>query len=188
MDRPALAPQRSPAPVPAPSSNIARAARAFGDDYPPITGQWKIHGAGLLLVLTAALYLPWMLTSLNEDAHWLAWPFALANVFSIGYALLTVFNAWGRQVPRPLPLPAGAEPTVAVIVPTCGEPVPMVLRTVISVLEQDWPEDRLMIVVSDDGHDPELAAAVAGLPVLYHEPPPRFSVGRDGAAKAGNLR
>lgn len=187
MDPSALAAQRSAAPIPAPSSNIAKAARAFGDDYPPITGQWKIHGAGLLLVLTAALYLPWMLTSLNDHARWLAWPFAAANVFSIGYALLTVFNAWRRQVPPPRRVPAGAEPAVAVIVPTCGEPVPMVLRTVTSVLDQDWPVDRLLIVVSDDGHDPALAAAVADLPVVYHEPPPRYSPGRDGAAKAGNL-
>jgi cellulose synthase (UDP-forming) len=172
---------------PAPSSNIATAARAFGDDYPPLRGQWKVRGAGLLLLGTALLYLPWMLTSLNDDARWLAWPFAAANVFSVAYALLTVFNSWRRQVPDRRQVPAGCEPHVAVIVPTCGEAVPMVLRTVISVLEQDWPADRLTVVVSDDGHDAELEAALATLPVTYHSPPPRHAPGRDGAAKAGNL-
>ncbi len=63
----------------------------------------------------------------------------------------------------------------------------MVLRTIVSVLEQDWPRERLTVVVSDDGHDPALEAATAGLPVIYHSPPPRFAPGRDGAAKAGNL-
>jgi len=63
----------------------------------------------------------------------------------------------------------------------------MVLRTVASVLEQDWPRERMVIVVSDDGHDPALAEALASWPVLYHSPPPRFAPGRDGAAKAGNL-
>jgi cellulose synthase (UDP-forming) len=55
------------------------------------------------------------------------------------------------------------------------------------VLEQDWPLSRMLIVASDDGHDPALAEAVEALPVLYHSPPPRFAPGRDGAAKAGNL-
>src|SRR5438309_5159994 len=171
----------------APSSNVATAARAFGDDYPPLRGQWRIRAVGLLLVVTIVLYTPWMLESLNGGAAWLAWPFAIANLFSIAYALLAVFNAWSRSVPEARPLAHGAEPHVGVIIPTCGEPVPMILRTVLSVLEQDWPADRLTVVVSDDGHDPELEAAVAGLPVLYHSPPDRFARGRDGAAKAGNL-
>ena len=174
-------------PVPAPSSRIAEASRGFGDEYPPLEGQWKIRATGLLLLATALLYLPWMLSSLNEDVPWLALPFAAANIFSVAYAALTVFNNWRRRVTERRPVPVGSEPHVAVIIPTCGEPVPMVLRTVVSVLEQDWPADRLTVVVSDDGHDPELEAAVAALPVLYHEPPPRFSPGRDGAAKAGNL-
>ena len=171
----------------APSSPIARAVRAFGDDYPPLRGQWGVRAAGLLLVASALFYLPWMLTSLNEEARWLAWPFAAANVFSVAYALISVLNSWRREVPVPRPLPRGAEPHVGVIVPTCGEPVAMILRTVVSVLEQDWPADRLTVVVSDDAHDPELAQALAPLPVRYHEPPPRDAPGRDGAAKAGNL-
>jgi cellulose synthase (UDP-forming) len=172
---------------PAPSSRIATAVRAFGDDYPPVEGQWRVRAAGLVLLATALLYLPWMLTSLNEDVPWLAWPFAAANVFSVAYALLSIFNSWQRAVPEPRRVAPGAEPPVGVIVPTCGEPVPMILRTVVSVLEQDWPADRLAIVVSDDAHDPALEAALRELPVRYHLPPPRHAPGRDGAAKAGNL-
>ncbi|HEV8054040.1 MAG TPA: glycosyltransferase [Candidatus Limnocylindrales bacterium] len=171
----------------APSAPIAKAARAFGDDYPSLRGQWRVRSAGVLLLVTTLLYVPWMLTSLNEEVRWLAWPFAAANLFSLAYGALSVFNAWRRQVPERRPLPPGDEPQVGVIIPTCGEAVPMILRTIVSVLQQDWPLDRLTVVVSDDGHDPALEAAVAGLPVLYHSPPPRFAPGRDGAAKAGNL-
>src|SRR5829696_1410509 len=128
-----------------------------------------------------------MLTSLNHELAWLAWPFAAANVFSLAYGALSVFNAWSRRVPDRRPAAAGAEPPVGVIIPTCGEALPMVLRTVVSVLQQDWPRDRMTIVVSDDGHDPELEAAIGRLPVVYHAPPPRDAPGRDGAAKAGNL-
>jgi cellulose synthase (UDP-forming) len=183
-----MVPVQATQPVePAPAGRIATAARAFGDAYPPALRQWRLRLVGLVLVATTLLYVPWMLTSLNPAARWLAWPFAAANLFSLGYALLSVFNAWTRRVPEPHPLAHGDEPAVAVIVPTCGESVPMVLRTVVSVLDQDWPQDRLTIVVSDDGHDPELEAALAALPVVYHSPPPRDAPGRDGAAKAGNL-
>jgi len=177
----------TPAAKPAEPSRIATAARAYGDDYPPLHGQWRVRGAGLLLIATTLLYAPWMLTSLNGSVPWLAWPFAVANVFSLLYGILAVVNAWSRRVPERRPLAAGDEPHVAVIVPTCGEPVPMVLRTLASVLEQDWPTERLTIVVSDDGHDRALEAAVRDLPVIYHSPPDRFAPGRDGAAKAGNL-
>lgn len=180
-------PPPTPAPRASATSPIARAARAYGDDYPPLRGQWRVRAAGLVLLATTLLYAPWMLSSLNGAAPWLAWPFAIANVFSLAYGVLAVANAWSRRVPPPRPLPAGDEPQVAVIVPTCGEPVPMILRTVASILEQDWPAERMTIVVSDDGHDPALAAAVAALPVIYHEPPLRDAPGRDGAAKAGNL-
>ena len=170
-----------------PSTPVAVAARDFGDDYPSLCDHGRVRLAGTLLLATLLLYVPWMLTSLNEKSPWIAWPFAAASVFSTAYAVLTVFNAWSRQVPVRRPVGHGVEPHVGVIIPTCGEPVPMVLRTILSVLEQDWPVDRMTVVVSDDGHNPELAAAVATLPVLYHVPPARFAPGRDGAAKAGNL-
>jgi cellulose synthase (UDP-forming) len=175
------------APSVAESAPIAVAARRFGDGYPPLSGQWRVKVAGVLLLATTLLYVPWMLTSLNASLPWLAWAFAAANLFSLAYGLLSVVNAWQRRVPERRPLPAGAEPDVAVIIPTCGEAVPMILRTIVSVLDQDWPVERLAIVVSDDGHDPELRAALAAYPVRYHEPPPRDAPGRDGAAKAGNL-
>jgi cellulose synthase (UDP-forming) len=171
---------------PAPSSPIAVAARAFGDDFPQIRQRW-LRLAGLVLLSASAFYMPWLLSSLNGSLIWLAVPFAVVNVFTVGHCLLSVLNSWWRHVPEPRLVPKGAEPLVGVIVPTCGEPVPMVLRTIVSVVEQDWPGERLVIVVSDDGHDPELEAALAGYPVVYHSPPPRRSPGRDGAAKAGNL-
>jgi cellulose synthase (UDP-forming) len=172
---------------PAVSAPIAVAARAFGDDFPPVRDQGRVRLAGLVLLATVLFYLPWMLMSLNERAAWIAWPFAAANLFSMGYVVLAVWNAWSRRVPVRRPVARGAEPHVGVIIPTCGEAVPMVLRTIVSVLEQDWPADRLTVVVSDDGHDAQLAASVATLPVVYYSPPPRCAPGRDGAAKAGNL-
>ncbi len=171
----------------APSSPMARAARAFGDSYPPIAWQWLVRSAGLAYLVSAAIYLPWLVSSLNHHLPWLSWPFLVANLFTLATTVLSIFNHWLRVVPAPRPLPCGAEPSVGVIIPCCGEPVAMILRTITSVLEQDWPRERMVIVVSDDGHDPALADAVSSWPVLYHPPPARFAPGRDGAAKAGNL-
>jgi cellulose synthase (UDP-forming) len=170
----------------APSAPIARAARAFGDDYPLQLSQRWLRVAGVVLAAVSVWYLPWMVTSLNPRVAWLAAPFAVANVFTVLTGLLSVVNSWRRSIPVPRPL-TGREPFVGVIIPTCGEPVPMILRTVQSVLDQDWPHDRLQVVVSDDGHDPALREALDAWPVLYHVPPPRWAPGRDGAAKAGNL-
>jgi hypothetical protein len=169
--------------APAPSTPIAKAARAFGDEYPQISGHWRMRAVGLLYVFAALVYVPWLIGALNGDLPFLSWPFAAANVVTVGATLLNILSQWSRAVPEPRPVALGDEPTVGVIVPTCREPVPMILRTLESIFEQDWLEDRLVVVLSDDGHDPELEAAARAYPVVYHSPPPRLAPGRDGAAK-----
>ena len=176
-----------PAVEPAPPAPIAVAARAFGDVFPLASRDRWLHLVAIVLAAASLWYVPWMLSSLNGGAVWIAWPFAAANLLTIAAGLLSVANSWQRSVPRPRPTAAGREPIVGVIVPTCGEPVPMILRTIVSVLEQDWPADRLVIVVSDDGHDADLRDALEAWPVVYYSPPERNAPGRDGAAKAGNL-
>jgi cellulose synthase (UDP-forming) len=166
---------------------MATAARAFGDAYPPIRRHWLVRGAGLAYVIAAAIYVPWLFASLNRHLPWLAWPFLIANLFTLATSLLSILNHWWRAVPDPHPQPYGEEPTVGIVIPCCGEPLPMVLRTITSVRRQDWPRARMVVVVSDDGHDAALADALSTWPVLYHSPPDRFAPGRDGAAKAGNL-
>ena len=173
---------------PAPPAPIAAAARAFGDGYPVLVRQRALRIAAVVLSAASVWYVPWMLRSLNASVLWIAWPFAVANLFTIATGLLSVANSWWRSAPSPRPLPQTADaPLVGVIVPTCGEPVPMILRTIESVLEQDWPDEKLVVVVSDDAADPTLRDALEGWPVLYHLPTPRSSPARAGAAKAGNL-
>jgi cellulose synthase (UDP-forming) len=173
--------------APAAPAPIAAAARGFGDAYPLACRQGLVRVAAVILALASLWYVPWMLASLNWSAAWLAVPFAAANLFTLVSGGLSLANSWSRRVPAPRPLSVGSEPVVGVIIPTCGEPIPMILRTIASVLEQDWPRDRLVIVISDDGHDAWLADAIHDWPVEYHSPPPRQAPGRDGAAKAGNL-
>jgi cellulose synthase/poly-beta-1,6-N-acetylglucosamine synthase-like glycosyltransferase len=171
----------------APSSNLAQAARRYGDDFPRQRRQRAIRGSGVLLVGLMLVYLPWMFRHLNPAVAWLAWPFAAASVLSAICLALSVFNGWHSRVTPPRPLIGPVVPEVAVIIPTWGEPVPMVLRTVLGVLDQDYPTDRIRVVVSDDAHNPAVASALEGLGVIYHKPPSRETPERGGAAKAGNL-
>ncbi len=171
----------------APSCNIARAARRFGDRVPPARREWPIRLVSLGVILLMAIYLPWMFTHLATDRMWLAGPFAAASVFSAICLLLSIINGWTSRITPLRPLMGRDVPLVGIIIPTCGEPVPMVLRTVLSVVKQDYPARARVIVVSDDGHDPELRAALVGLGVHYHSPPDRWAPGRAGAPKSGNL-
>jgi hypothetical protein len=170
----------------APPSNLAVAARRFGDRFPDARRQWPIRLLGVVLIALMAFYLTWMFPHLSGDP-WVAWPFAAASMLSAVCFALSVVNGWVSRVTPRLPLLGNVVPRVAVMIPTLGEPVPMVLRTVLSVLEQDYPRDRRIVVVSDDAANPELEAALAGLGVEYHLPPDRWAPGRDGAPKSGNL-
>ena len=154
----------------------------------------SIRLSGLLLALCALWYAPWLIVSVNHDALWLALPFVVANLLIVANALLTVVNNWRRSVPKERLISVGHEPDIAVIIPTCGEPPAMVERTLRSILTQNWPHDRLRLVLSDDAHAPQLAALAANLQreypeaaLVYHEPPARGTPARKGEAKAGNL-
>jgi cellulose synthase (UDP-forming) len=107
---------------------------------------------------------------------------------------VTFVNEWRRTAPETHPVAAGDEPLVGILVPTLGEPVAMVSRTVESIFKQDWPQDRLIVIVSDDAGSRELAREVERLQaqfpagrIAYHRPPKRGSPNRRGDAKAGNL-
>jgi cellulose synthase (UDP-forming) len=132
-------------------------------------------------------YLTWMFGHLTPNRPWLAWPFAAASLFSALCLAVSVINGWSSRVTPARRLDGPDVPDVAVLIPTWGEQVPMVLRTVLSVIDQEYPLERVLVVVSDDAGNPELAAELDGLGVIYHRPPHRDAPGRDGAAKSGNL-
>lgn len=131
---------------------------------------------------------------MNSEALWLSIPFSLSLLTTMVFGALTAINNWTRAVPSKRLAIQGNEPPVAVIIPTCGEPVAMVAKTANTVLAQDWPHDSLRLIVSDDGHSAAVADLVARLKevypaatVLYHEPPRHSQEWRHGDAKAGNL-
>jgi cellulose synthase (UDP-forming) len=154
----------------------------------------RIRWAGLAVVACAAWYLPWLVSSANPAVPWLAWPFIVANVALVLAVMLSWINNWCRSAGPPIEVVAGAEPMVAVIIPTAGEPIAMLRRTLLSVLDQVWPDDKLCVLVGDDSLRVEVWALVDRLQWEYptvrflpYHPPPRGSADRRGDAKAGNL-
>lgn len=155
---------------------------------------WRLRLAGSALGITTLWYVPWLINSVNDRAQWLSWPFITANLLLLLTALVTCVNNWHRSTPADILVPRDDEPLVAVLVPTAGEPVGMVGATVRSVLEQDWPTDRLCVLVGDDSRRSAVKVMVESLArahpeavVHYYQPPARGSASRRGDAKAGNL-
>lgn len=155
---------------------------------------WKIRIASILFIIVAIFYFSWLVQVLNTQVLWLSLPFFAANLYTSGFVCITIINNWHRSVPKLLKLPEGLEPRVAVLIPTYGEPVDMLQRTIESLLHQQWPHEKLVVVVGDDSRRPEVRSMVenlqryyAPIKLIYHLPPPKNTPQRMGNAKAGNL-
>lgn len=158
------------------------------------TGTWRLRASGALVALAACWYIPWLLNSTNLRAWWLSIPFVVASLALVATALLSWVNNWQRTVAPALAVADGEEPLVGVIIPTAGEAVTMVERTLQSVLDQDWPQDKLCLAVGDDSRRPEVAEMVARVAcrhpaaqIFVYHPPARGDAARRGEAKSGNL-
>jgi cellulose synthase (UDP-forming) len=155
---------------------------------------WAVRLAGIFLFGVTAWYVPWVLSNLNWGAPWLSIPFALATLLTALMTIVTVINHWHYAVPQERSVPAGEEPRVAVIIPTYGEPPSMLYQTARSVLQGDYPQERLVLFLSDDAHRLTTVELVYRLQYefpraefVYHDPPRPGQPERRGEAKAGNL-
>jgi cellulose synthase (UDP-forming) len=149
---------------------------------------------GVLLVLSALWYTCWLPGILNKHIWWLSIPFFLSHCFVAFLVCITAFNNWHRSSPHFYPCPDDIIPTVAVLVPTYNEPPDMVRKTLVSILMQRWPEEKLVLVVGDDGHRTAIKHLVKELQLLYTprglhylQPPRKGTPERRGSAKDGNL-
>jgi cellulose synthase (UDP-forming) len=154
----------------------------------------RSRAAGVALFVCAAWFLPWLIAHADISKWWLSIPFVLATLIVAAASLVSVVNRWQRAVPRRQLVPVGEEPEVAVIIPTLGEPLRLLEGTILSVLHQDWPSDRLWLLVSDDAANEAVQDLVNRLALehpkatlRYHVPPPNGHPSRHGEAKAGNL-
>lgn len=154
----------------------------------------RVQLAIVAVVISSSWYVPWLLWHADYAHPLLSVPFVVDFLYLAIQVHVSAFNNWQWTAPPVAEVAPGPEPVVAVIVPTCGEAPDMVRRTLVSVLEQDWPNSRLIIVVSDDAANYDMAVMVTlvkryyrAATIHYHRPPARGTADRRGDAKAGNL-
>ena len=154
----------------------------------------KLRITGVIFIAIALFYIPWVFEVLNKDVLWFSLPFLFATLYMTLLIILAIYNNWNRSVPKLFRLPDGVEPVVAILIPTYGEPVEMVHKTIESVLQQNWPNEAMLIIVGDDGRNPKMQYMVENLQrnysaaqIVYHLPSPKGSPERMGKAKDGNL-
>lgn len=153
-----------------------------------------LHASATILVLAALWYVPWLIAHADLSVAWLSIPFVAANLLLVMAVVLACVNNWTKQIPQDLLLGSEPKPSVLVLIPTLGEPIEQVARTLRSVIDQQWPASSLCVVVGDDSHRSEIATLVhqiaeeyPGALIVYHRPPRQGAAERRGDAKAGNL-
>lgn len=146
----------------------------------------------IIFILSLPLTVAFLINIVNINS-----PFSIIlTVYHFLY--FVVFTLWSLNnfrylLPKRFRLKEGNEVEVAIIIPTLGESIEIIDRTVKSVLEQDYNIEKLHIIISDDSHRIVLKNYIAtSMPtfnakIYYTEPPEKDSEEREGEGKAGNL-
>ncbi|HRI05390.1 MAG TPA: glycosyltransferase [Candidatus Dojkabacteria bacterium] len=149
---------------------------------------------GLILLISGALYLSWVVAHINTQHLWFSLFSLLISVFSVISSILLVINNWSWKRPVIHKLAHGNEPKVGIIIPTWSEDPKLVQSVAKSVLAQDYPLEKIVLVISDDARNEELEALTYQLmnqyptaSIIYHTPPKKGDPLRKGEGKAGNL-
>ena len=128
---------------------------------------WRVRISGVIILLITIWYFYWIFGSINLDAYYLSIPFVVASFLLALNTSISIINHWRFQEPKLELLAEGLEPRIGIIIPTYNEPIEMVIKTVESVLNQNYPQEKMVIVVGDDGHSPDLNLAIGKLEQTY---------------------
>lgn len=141
---------------------------------------WFFRLVGFLMLFIGQSYLlhslqqVWTNFSAIALLHFIG---VLGAALAIFLNFVNQFNPTDNRTPPPLPTDL---PFVAAVISTFNEPVEIVERTLRSLLELEYPRDRLLILISDDGQRESLHQMAQRYGVEFKNGP-RFD------AKAGNL-
>ena len=139
---------------------------------------------GLLAIAAGGVYVGLLPFSLNPETPVTAAAFIVAEASCLILLAVATSSVWRLRFKPQEGLPFQAHPSVDVFITVCGEPLPVVDRSLASVARLQWP-GKLTVYVLDDGNDPRVAARAAELGFVYRS---RVAdgLGNEGR-KAGNL-
>lgn len=154
-------------------------------------GPWARRSVLLLLAWLTVRYLQWRLTaSLNRAtplSSSLSWLLLAAEAWLLLTGLLPLLLSWRRfddgraaaDTAQSAWLSSDWRPHVDLLVPTCGEPLPVLERCLLGCTNLSYPQ--VTVWVLDDGQRPEVAALAQRHGCRYRSRDERRG------AKAGNL-
>ena len=103
----------------------------------------------------------------GSGVTWLVWIAFLSELFlnipEVTTACTIILALFSGKAERPRPdyrLCGPAAPSVDIMITCCGEPVNIIINTVLAAAAQEYPPHSFRIFVLDDAHDAELRHAV----------------------------
>lgn len=120
----------------------------------------------LITLVTAFAYLGWALVHLEYEYWYISIPYLLAELICLGCLLI-----WsGMMIPRRDHPPHGIgmpldPPPVDVVVTCCGEPLPIIAKTLRAIARIEYP--HYQVTVADDRNDPGVRQACEELGFNY---------------------
>ncbi len=137
-----------------------------------------------MAIALGAVYVALIPFNLNPDTPLAGWAFFAAEVSCLVLLMVATSSVWRLRFKPPEGLPSDVHPSVDLFITVCGEPLPVVERSLASVARLRYP-GRLSVYVLDDGNDPRVASRAAEMGFTYRS---RTGEGRSRACrKAGNL-
>ena len=134
----------------------------------------------VLTVVSALVYIGWLVTVTNWNHPWIGSLFLLAELLCLGSVLLWGEMLYSKRIHPREGFPAkGKEPAVDILITVCGEPMSIVRPTLRAVSRIEYPNFKVM--VCDDGDNPEVRQLAGELKFSYTARKHRDH------AKAGNL-
>jgi cellulose synthase (UDP-forming) len=148
----------------------------------------------LSIVLLGIIYFVFLASHLNLKHPFFSVTFFSLHLIIFFIYILHIINTWSFKLPKSIRIKEGREKKVAVIIPTWLESPVIVERTIKSVINQDYPPNKLLIILSDDARNPEMNGMFYNLSkhypktnFIYNIPAAKGSLERKGEGKAGNL-
>ena len=156
-----------------------------------------------LLHLTLHFLLAYRIQRDGSDVPWQVWiallsesSLAILEATAACNMILALFSGKADQPRADYRLCGHAAPSVDIMITCCGEPVDIIINTVLAAAAQDYPAPKFRVFVLDDGHDAELRHAVdmlqvrrdraAGPSIIYLSR--TVKPGEQSHFKSGNLR
>lgn len=153
-------------------------------DFEDRVRRLRAQGLAMLTVVTGVAYVAWLASAINWAHPVVGTVFLGAEIGCLALFVLASAGAWRMRF-KPVLAPLAAQPVpVDVLITVCGEPLPVVTRTLEAALAIRWT-GGLTVYVLDDKGSPDVEALAEARGGRY------VSRAKDGVGnrdyKAGNL-